>query len=317
MDPAALRQAGFEPDPLDLRGAYLVSPGGERLRVFLKRARKPERRVAELTALALLQAQAPAAPFPRVVSSFDLAGEPYLAFAYQTGANLADLLEPGPRALPRPQWYEPVSLAERPPLPSLLPLLSEVGRAVRALHSVHLAGFGRLPGTGVEPNPHRANARAFTAQEFAHRIRTGLDKGTLPPALAEACACRYEQEAEHLEEDEPPCLVHFDLHAGNIRVTESGEQWQLSSLYDFELARGWLPEWDLAILAWDLGGLAGEDPSGCAWQAFVAGYGPIDPDRLRLFQVMYLLTTIAYADRYPEWGRWGLARLGETINLLS
>lgn len=188
-----------------------------------------------------------------------------------------------------------------------------MGRAVRALHSVHLAEFGRLPGTGVEPNPHRANARAFTTQEFAHRNRLGLEKTTLPPALAEVARRWYQVEVERLAEDELPCLVHFDLHTGNIRVNRVDGQWQLSALYDFELARGWLPEWDLAILSWDLGGLAGEDPPGCAWQAFLAGYGPIDPDRLRLFQVMYLLTTIAYADRYPEWGRWGLERLEERI----
>jgi len=280
-------------------------------RVFHKRSHTLERQETEIAALALIGQQAAGLPVPSVMGqSIDPEG-PILVLSYEDGANLADLLTPSAYAPPLPPTYQRVKLPVRPSASELCPLLSEVGRAVRLLHNIRLDKFGKQ--VGEEPNPHRWNARAFTYQEFAHRSYMGYEKGFLSDALVQKIMEWADRETHRLIETEPPCLVHYDLHAGNIRVCSDPDTgaWRLRVLYDFELARGWLSEWDLAALVWDIRNIV--EGADRVWGAFLEGYGPVESARLRLFEGLRAVSGVAYTDRYPEWGAWCLLLLLEMI----
>jgi len=101
------------------------------------------------------------------------------------------------------------------------------------------------------------------------------------------------------DEQEKPCLVHTDLHPGNIRLREN--DFALAGVLDFEHAKGWLAEYDLALLHWHLG----ED----LWPAFREGYGTYSPKRLRLFEVIKLLMIIEGRDLQHLYGKWACEKL--------
>jgi len=291
---------GFTPYPEDARCGFLRGTDGELQRVYLKRSRNPERHACERLVLELIR-QAGAPPVPQLLTAFPDTANPILALSYIDGVNLADLLVPGPLAPPRPAWYESVRL-ERPPIQELLPLLRQLGRAVRDLHAIRIEQFGKL--VGEEPNPHRLDARAHTRQEAAFRIGLALEKGHISVELSQAWLDWVDCNIDLILPDETPCLIHYDLHAGNVRVArdpQSGE-WRLKALYDFELGRAWLPEWDLAAMHSDLEHLEGDQ--GETWGSFLEGYGPVDPRRLRLFKFVRALSAIAYGERYPPWAAW-------------
>jgi aminoglycoside phosphotransferase (APT) family kinase protein len=301
---------GYMPDPSDSHCGTLTDADGNSRRVFLKRSRSLERHDCERLVLGLI-GQVGVPPVPQLLAAYPDAANPILALAYIDGANLADLLVPGPLAAPRPAWYESTWL-EPPPVRELLPLLAELGRAVRDLHAIKLEQFGKL--VGEEPNPHRLDARAHTRQEAAFRIHLALEKGHISPELAQCWLDWVDRYIEVIKVDEPPCLIHYDLHAGNVRVArdlQSGE-WRLKALYDFELGRAWLPEWDLAAMHSDLGHLEGDQ--GEAWSSFQEGYGSVDPERLRLFEFVRGLSAVAYGERYPPWAAWSRRRLEAFLN---
>lgn len=71
------------------------------------------------------------------------------------------------------------------------------------------------------------------------------------------------------------------------------------AIFDFELARGWLPAYDLALLSWYLRVLPG------GWEAFCHGYAAaIDLDRLHLFEMIKALTAVAYSKSSHDWRGW-------------
>ncbi len=303
---------GFTPDPENPNVGFLTNINGQSERVFLKRSRTPERHATEIAALALLHTYPGKLPVPRLIDEFSDDSGPVLVLSYEAGVNLADLLSPTSAAPPRPPWYKPFLLSILPSICDLMPLLSEIGQTVRAIHTIRVDKFGKL--VGQEPNPHRWDARAFTLQEFTHRTKQGVEKGFLSPPLVKVIEHWVSQEIDCLTETEPSYFTHYDLHAGNVRVFADPftGAWRLRSIYDFELARGWLPEWDLATLQWDLKYL--EDDAGRAWHSFLEGYGSVNPIRLRLFECLRAISAIAYSDRYPEWGAWSMAILHKLLN---
>ncbi len=306
---ADIQIPGFTPDPRDIRCGILTSADGQAQRVFLKRSRSPERHACERLVLELIQ-QTGSPPVPHLIASFPDAANPFLALAYIDGANLADLIVPGPLAAPRPAWYEPTRM-ERLPAAALLPLLKELGSAVRDLHAIRLEWFGKL--AGEEPNPHRYDARLHTRQEAAFRIGLALEKGHISVELAQAWLDWMDCRIEVIQANETPCLIHYDLHAGNVRVDrdlQTGE-WRLKALYDFELGRAWLPDWDLAAMHSDLEHLEGD--RGEAWGSFLEGYGPVDPRRLDLFEFIRALSAVAYGERYPDWAAWSRRLLDRMV----
>lgn len=123
-----------------------------------------------------------------------------------------------------------------------------------------------------------------------------------------------EQNADWLDDHEPCCLIYFDMHAANIRVTRDMQgNWRLRCLYDFEMARGGVPEWDLVSVSWDLHYL--EDDDGSAWRSFIEGYGPVIPERLRLLEVIQSLSVIAYIDHYAaKWMPFVFERIRRLIS---
>lgn len=298
---------GFTPDPDNPRAGMLVDDSGQPVHVFLKRPRTAERQTNETFVLNLIHRHADGPPVPRVIMNYTDGEDLLTAFSYEEGVNLADLLTPSLDAPPRAPWYVPTDISDRPSSSALLPLLAETGLAIRRLHDIRLEQFGKL--TAFEPNPFRTDACAYTQQEFRHRVNKGLEKGVLPPTVAQAAQDWFSSAVGCLCPDEPPCLVHYDLHAGNIRVFREPVTgvWHLRALYDFELARAWLPEWDLAPLYWDL--TCQEGDTGQAWQGFLQGYGPVVPARLRLFEVLTAMAIISLADRYPDWAVWAMNKL--------
>jgi aminoglycoside phosphotransferase (APT) family kinase protein len=298
---------GFTPDPDNPHAGMLVDDSGQPVHVFLKRPRTAERQANESAILKLIHQQTEEPPAPHVIAEYAEGDDLLTAFSYEDGVNLADLLTPSPEAPPRAPWYIPTGIPEPPSPSALLPLLTETGHAVRQLHNIRLEQFGKL--TAFEPNPFRTDARAYTQQEFHHRVNVALEKGILPPISAQAAQDWFSSAVICLPPGESPCLVHYDLHAGNIRVFREPVNgvWHLRALYDFELARAWLPEWDLAPLYWDLSCQEGD--TGQAWQGFLQGYGPVVPSRLRLFEVLTAMAIISLADRYPVWAAWAMNKL--------
>jgi aminoglycoside phosphotransferase (APT) family kinase protein len=301
---------GLTPDPQDSRCGSLLCADGQVHSVYIKRSRTPERHKNERLVLDLIN-KVGAPPVPQVLAVFTDAANPVLALGFIDGVNLADLLVPGPLAPPRPAWYEPTRLADPPAIAELLPLLAELGRAVRDLHAIPLTQFGKL--TGEEPNPYRLDARLHTRQEAAFRIELAFSKGHVQQPLAQTWLNWVDRRIDCLRPDEPPCLVHYDLHAGNVRVARNSQTgaWEFKALYDFELGRSWLPELDLAAMHSDLEHLEGD--GGEAWSSFLSGYGPVDPERLRLFEFIRLLSAVAYGERYPPWAAWSRRRLAEYL----
>jgi hypothetical protein len=301
---------GLTSDPQDLRCGSLVCEDGKVRRVYIKRSRTPERHENERFVLEMIS-QVGAPPVPQLLASYTDETGAVLALGFIDGVNLADLLIPGPLAPPRPAWYEPARLERHPAISELLPLLADLGRAVGALHAIPLTQFGKL--TGEEPNPHRLDARLHTRQEAAFRVELALDKGHIQRPLAQAWLDWLDRHVDCIDPYEPPCLVHYDLHAGNVRVARNPQTgaWEFRALYDFELGRAWLPELDLAAMYSDLEHLEGD--GGEAWSSFLSGYGPVDPDRLRLFEFIRLLSAVAYGERYPPWAVWSRRWLEEFI----
>jgi aminoglycoside phosphotransferase (APT) family kinase protein len=302
----------FTPDPDDPHSGMFTTADGQTRRAYLKRMRSPERQATEANALRLIQQHGGNLPAPELIAEFQDESGACLLLSHETGVNLADLLPPSPAAQPRPPWYQRVQLPVLPSIHDLLPMLAETGRAVRALHSIQVSWFGKL--VGENPNPYRRDGRAYTHQEIRHQAQVAVSKGILSSSLGQAVERWAERTVECLDANELPSLVHFDLHTGNIRVYADPQDgiWRLRSLYDFELARGWSPEWDIAYLQADLKYLA-NDPACLAWRSFLEGYGAVDPLRLRLFEGLHALTAAAYADRYPERGAWALPILTEIV----
>jgi len=110
-----------------------------------------------------------------------------------------------------------------------------------------------------------------------------------------------------IDETEPPCFIHYDLHPGNIRITRDTDgRWQFLTLLDFEMARAWLPEQDLAVLSWYLRGF--DDGW---WDAFLRGYGQTNPlfeERIRLFEMIKSLGVMVYSEQ-ADWRHWCRARI--------
>jgi fructosamine-3-kinase len=296
------------------RCAVLTTPDGERRRVFLKSNRSPGRMAEEIASLELLHAQAADFPAPHIYGILPTGEEAQLVMTYLAGVNLCDLLPAAPGAPPLPDWYQPeIPPDPLPPLPDLLPLWTDIGQAVRRLHTVKTGLYGKL--AGDNPNPHRTQGRDFTRHEIHYHLELARSKGHISPALQTAVTAWADQRLDLVAQDEPACLIHFDLHTGNIRATHDGDRWRLAALFDFELARGWLAEYDLAGLQWFVRDYLGAAAGEFAWAAFTQGYGPIDVGRLQLFEVMRAFSAIAFQERYPTWGRWCLGKVDQTLQV--
>jgi len=156
--------------------------------------------------------------------------------------------------------------------------------------------------------PHRHDARAFTYQEARHYLERGMVTGWLRADETAAVDSWLRRRLPLIDPAAATCLVHNDLHPGNIRVVADVDgAWQVSGVVDWEMARGWLPERDLATLSWHLGGAHSR-----LWSAFESGYGgggTAQRERQLVFDMVNALGAMAYSPPQAPWGRWCAARV--------
>lgn len=283
--------------------ALLITDTGDSKPVFLRFARTPSRFAAEYAALDLLRRHlGNQAPAPQVVAALPTVGAGVLALSYELGVNLADFI---PADAPVPTL--PISYIRSSPgqLHDFQAVLEAIGRAVKKVHQIHPEQFGKF--VGDNPNPYRTSARQFTQQEAKHHLGVCVQQGWFDRAFTRTIEQWLAEYLQLIDETEQPCFIHYDLHAGNIRITRGADgRWQFLTLLDFEMARAWLPEQDLAILSWYLRGF--DDGW---WHAFLQGYGQTNPwfkERIHLFEVIKSLGAMAYSEQ-ANWRHWCRARI--------
>lgn len=303
---------GFQPDVNQPFTGWIVTPEGTR-RVFVKHPRNPDRMREEVAALRLVQQNATMRIAPTFYGFLENTPDVQMALSYEDGVNLVDILTPGATAPPMPAWY-PAQSTDRQAITQaqLLLLMDEISQAVKALHQIKLDLFGKL--VSPDPNPYRTAAQDYTWQEVNFRLQFAEQKGHLAAPLLEEARSWGKARIDLLDNSEIPCLIHYDLHSGNIRVFYQDGHWHFRVLYDFELARGWLPDYDLAGLRWYIEDYLGDTMGEMAWKRFLAGYGQPHNERLRFFEFTRCLSAVAYSERYPQWGNWCLAKM---ISLLE
>lgn len=254
-------------------------------------------------ALRLIATHAPSVPVPRLLGECRLDDEHWTLTSHEGTEDLWGLLSQTDSGAPPPPGF-----AGRPQAASAAqagPALEELGRALARLHAITLPQFGLL-----EPRfegPWLASARDFTRHEITFALGRCVRKGWFDDATGARISAWLEARLDVVEPDEPPALVHFDLHPGNVRVERRDGAWVLAALVDFELALGWLPELDLVALQPYLGA---EDLA-----RVLCGYGTTERTALRLELCGVLRKLLSVAARLPEdpWGRWCWGELCEQV----
>ncbi|MBK8902016.1 MAG: phosphotransferase [Anaerolineaceae bacterium] len=286
-------------DPADPNRVFLWTEEGPPQPAFLRFSRKSSRFDNETAALTLIHQQLPSAPVPPLLLSLPEFDDGLMLVGYLPGVNLADFIPPDADIPPLPLTYQ---RSQPEATAGLLGAIAEAGRAVRQLHGIPLTQFGTLVGPWA--NPYLHDAHAHTAQETRHVLSRCVQLGIFSAHEEKKIDNWLHERLSLIAPDEKPAFIHFDLHAGNLRFEVENGRVYFLAIYDFELARGWLPEYDLALLSWDLGGLSG------GWETFCRGYGgAIHPERLRLFEMIKALTAVAYSKSDHDWRDWCLQRI--------
>ncbi|WP_283137196.1 non-ribosomal peptide synthetase [Rhizohabitans arisaemae] len=181
------------------------------------------------------------------------------------------------------------------PESALLPLYTEMGRALRAIHGVTLRDFGPIDGDGVDAQGSNA---AYIGGQFDAKLAQFTDLGG-DPALHAALE-RYVADRRHLlDRAGPPVLCHHDFHERNVMVARENGVWRMTGVIDMENAVSGDPLLDIART--DYFAMRG-DPDRV--RAFNDGYGPLPQDwqeRADLYRMYHVL---------DQW-HW-LATLGQT-----
>lgn len=301
----AVRRHGYRDVRVDAHRpeiVTLVREDGSTMRAYLRLARSRTRYATERAALQLVEQHLQPPPVPRLLLALPDIGEGALLVDYLPGLNLADFIQPGVDTPPLPPTYRHREPARQEGLPQAL---MAAGQAVRCMHRIEAPHFGPLAGPLL--NPHLHDARAYTRQEANHMLARAMKLGFL--SQEETARIRSWLEARYplIAPGERPALTHFDLHAGNLRVGAGDAGVFFQAIFDLELARGWLAEDDLALLAWYLRGIPG------GWQAFCEGYGAsVDLERLALFDIIKALTAVAYG-KNDDWRDWCYRRVWQLL----
>ncbi|MAT96263.1 MAG: hypothetical protein CL608_03895 [Anaerolineaceae bacterium] len=281
-------------DPSEPSLVTLFPQEGEPQQAYLRFARKPSRFANEEAALRLIHQKLGTAPVPQLLLSLPEVGDGLLVVSYLPGLNLADFIPVGADIPTMPLAYQ---RSQPETEAGLLGSLVNAGKAVRRLHEIDLPRFCLLD--GAHPNPHLHNARLYTQQEARHMLSRVGALGYVSDVEAKHITVWLEERLPLIGETEPATLTHFDLHAGNVRFCVRDGRIQFLAIFDFELARGWLPEDDLALLSWYLRVLPG------GWEAFCEGYvRVVDKQRLEMFEMIKALTAVAYSKNDYDWRDW-------------
>lgn len=214
---------------------------------------------------------------------------PWAAERFETSRRAAALVRQHraavvPEPLPLPQGVDerPVEAywrIARPTLAEIWPALSPSGqrralrswgRLIRRIHAVELQGYGPL---GREPR----------ADDLAEHLRADLQDRLLPAVYSEWPDAAWPLERlltllpGALPEGVGACLVHNDLHAGNVLCELVDGEPRCIGLLDLETAVAAPPESDLAIAELHHGALFGQ-PLPTGWRHWLReGYGR-EPD---------------------------------------
>jgi len=174
-------------------------------------------------------------------------------------------------------------------------LYGDMGRVLRAIHSVTLPAFGPLDGP---PEPTNLD---YVGGQFDLKIDQFAEFGG-DPVVHAALAERLRSDRGLLTRHTTPVLLHHDFHERNVMVTERDGRWELTGVIDVENALGGDPLMDLART--DYFAVRG-DPR--RRRALLDGYGALPPDqaeRLAFYRLYHAL---------DQW-HW-LATIGEVSAL--
>jgi hypothetical protein len=104
----------------------------------------------------------------------------------------------------------------------------QLAEAMRALHEVRFPACGRFQAGNLLP---AASWDAYLAERFERRLGLARGYATADMALLDAIELYWRRNRSALAE-RPPCLVHRDLHFGNLLVADN----RITGVLDFEAA---------------------------------------------------------------------------------
>lgn len=267
--------------------------------VFLRFARSPNRFATEYAALQyIFRRLGNRAPIPTLFVAVPQVAQGVLLLSYEEGQDLAAFL---PEEVDIPPFLTS-SVPLLPPIKSdISKALEEIGQALSMLHTIELPWFGKL--VGKDPNPYRSHAQHFTRAETQHALQLCLTSGWIHMDEHAFLNNWIEERLPLISSAETPRLIHYDMHPANIRLCQDlSGQWAFRCFLDFEHARAWVPEYDLAILACYIRTIDKQ-----WWEAFLRGYGRISHERLHLFEIIKALQAMAYTSPHStqeHWGHW-------------
>jgi Ser/Thr protein kinase RdoA (MazF antagonist) len=179
-----------------------------------------------------------------------------------------------------------------------------MGTALRALHTIPMAGYGYILRHGIErPQPTNAAYMADAFEGVFRRFRDHSGDAELTRTLEEAVQPRFDL----LTLCGGPMLLHQDFQPGNVLAERRAHgELALTGLIDFANARSGDPLMDLATA---LSCCTHEDPTSRA--PLLEGYGPVDhPDlegALWLYTFYFRLTLWTWLMDIGDTGSAGAA----------
>ncbi|MFI6813446.1 amino acid adenylation domain-containing protein [Nonomuraea sp. NPDC050328] len=174
-------------------------------------------------------------------------------------------------------------------------LYRDMGRVLRAVHSVELTAFGPFDGLQEPTND------AYVGGEFETKAARFAEFGG-DPELHAALVAKLRTGRPLLSRCATPVLLHHDFHERNVMVAEQDGRWELTGVIDVENALGGDPLMDLART--DYFAVRGDARRR---RALLEGYGPLPADwaeRLAFYRLYHAL---------DQW-HW-LATIGEVSAL--
>ncbi|MFI6907016.1 amino acid adenylation domain-containing protein [Nonomuraea sp. NPDC050394] len=174
-------------------------------------------------------------------------------------------------------------------------LYHEMGRLLRAVHSVELTAYGPLDGVQEPTNA------AYLGGQFDLKVAQFAEFGG-DPGVHAALVARVRADRRLLERCTTPVLLHHDFHERNVMADQRDGRWELTGVIDVENALAGDPLMDLARTDYFA---VKDDPA--RRRALLDGYGTLPGDwaeRLAFYRLYHAL---------DQW-HW-LATLGEVSAL--
>ena len=206
-------------------GIYVIQAGGQ---AYILRILKVATGVLEEKIATAERVREVGVPAPAIIASS--------LSVPMTQDRLAWLLEewmPG-------AWFEPSEM----PHTQVLSIVADLGRHLRLLHSVRIAGFGPMHSAQIGA-PHRTFGAWLDSRR--QTIQQACLAGILPETVAQTLdvADRFLRETY----SGPPVLCHCELSDGNILV----DRGLVSAIIDWDSATGTDPAYDIATFLTTMG----------------------------------------------------------------